>query len=300
VLLIVALFSSVLEYRVAEVASSRIGPLRATQVAVVANIVIGFILSFCCSCTFISVYPREDLVSFTRNHELHHQSSAGSEVVEAHHQISGGLLCSLLLLLYSLYQVTSSSSAKSGRTGHFIGYSATNGMPMYVVSEQSGGMVQHKDSLLAAAGALFRSTLQHILEDAQSKRIFYYLCLNLSFSFVELLYGALSNSLGLISDGVHMLFDCSALVLGLIAAVMARSPPTRVFTYGFDRVELLSGYVNALFLVVIALFIFATALRRLFAPPEIHSDRLLVLAIFFLLQGYMYNLDVRTYMYSLI
>lgn len=73
-----------------------------------------------------------------------------------------------------------------------------------------------------------------------------------------------------------MLFDCSALVLGLFAAVMARSPPTRVFTYGFDRVELLSGYVNALFLVVIALFIFATALRRLFAPPEIHSERLLV------------------------
>ena len=104
---------------------------------------------------------------------------AGSEVVEAHHQISGGLLFSLLLLLYSLYQVTSSSSAKSGRTGHFIGYSATNGMPMYVVSEQSGGMVQHKGSLLSAAGALFRSTLQHILEDAQSKRIFYYLCLNL-------------------------------------------------------------------------------------------------------------------------
>lgn len=105
--------------------------------------------------------------------------AAGSESVEAHHQISGGLVCALLLLLYSLYQVTSSASGKGGRSGKFIGYSPANGMPMYVVSEQSAGMVSQKGTLLAAAGALFRSTLQHILEDAQSKRIFYYLCLNL-------------------------------------------------------------------------------------------------------------------------
>ena len=39
------------------------------------------------------------------------------------------------------------------------------------------------------------------------------------FTFVELLYGAWTNSLGLISDGFHMLFDCTALVVGLYAAL---------------------------------------------------------------------------------
>ncbi|CAF4991799.1 unnamed protein product, partial [Rotaria magnacalcarata] len=72
------------------------------------------------------------------------------------------------------------------------------------------------------------------------------------FTFVELLYGAWTNSLGLISDGFHMLFDCTALVVGLYAAVMSRWKPTRVFSYGYGRAGVLSGFVNGLFLVVVA------------------------------------------------
>lgn len=53
-----------------------------------------------------------------------------------------------------------------------------------------------------------------------------------SFTFVELTYGVWTNSLGLISDGFHMLFDCSALVMGLYAAVMSRWKATRIFSYG--------------------------------------------------------------------
>ena len=52
------------------------------------------------------------------------------------------------------------------------------------------------------------------------------------FTFVELVYGVWTNSLGLISDGFHMLFDCSALVMGLYAAVMTRWKATRIFSYG--------------------------------------------------------------------
>jgi Co/Zn/Cd efflux system component len=52
------------------------------------------------------------------------------------------------------------------------------------------------------------------------------------FTFVELVYGVWTNSLGLISDGFHMLFDCSALVMGLYAAVMSRWKATRIFSYG--------------------------------------------------------------------
>jgi solute carrier family 30 (zinc transporter), member 5/7 len=36
-----------------------------------------------------------------------------------------------------------------------------------------------------------------------------------------------------------MLFDCSALVLGLVAAVVSQWKPTRIFSYGFGRLELL-------------------------------------------------------------
>lgn len=61
-----------------------------------------------------------------------------------------------------------------------------------------------------------RETLNEILANQDSRRIFYFLCANLAFCGVEFLYGFLTNSLGLISDGFHMLFDCSALVMGLV------------------------------------------------------------------------------------
>ena len=53
-----------------------------------------------------------------------------------------------------------------------------------------------------------------------------------SFTFIELIYGVWTNSLGLISDGFHMFFDCSALVMGLYAAVMSHWKATRTFSFG--------------------------------------------------------------------
>ncbi len=92
-----------------------------------------------------------------------------------------------------------------------------------------------------------------------------------------MVYGLWTNSLGLISDGFHMLFDCTALFIGLLASVMAHWKPTRLYSFGFAKIEMLSGYVNALFLVVIACFILTEALGRLVDPPHINTDRLLVI-----------------------
>lgn len=96
------------------------------------------------------------------------------------------------------------------------------------------------------------------------------------FCGVEFLYGFLTNSLGLISDGFHMLFDCSALVMGLVASVMSRWTATRQYSFGYGRVEILAGFINALFLIVIAFFIFLEAIERLIDPPPINTDKLLV------------------------
>ena len=63
------------------------------------------------------------------------------------------------------------------------------------------------------------SWIRLILSDPQSRNLFLFLLLNLSFAFVELLYGIWSNSLGLISDSFHMFFDCWGLVAGIAASV---------------------------------------------------------------------------------
>lgn len=48
----------------------------------------------------------------------------------------------------------------------------------------------------------------------------------------------------------------------------------------YGRVEVLSGFVNGIFLVVISVFVFAAALQRLYDPPTVSTERLLVSALY--------------------
>ena len=44
----------------------------------------------------------------------------------------------------------------------------------------------------------------------------------------------------------------------------------------YGRIEILAGFVNGLFLVVIAFFVFVAALQRLFDPPTVNTEKLMV------------------------
>ena len=62
--------------------------------------------------------------------------------------------------------------------------------------------VQEKASLTkGSTGNLLRSYLKTILANPESRKIFYFLILNMWFMVVQMLYGVWTNSLGLISDG---------------------------------------------------------------------------------------------------
>lgn len=128
--------------------------------------------------------------------------------------------------------------------------------------------------------------LRAIWADKGTRNLLAFLVLNLSFAFVELVYGMWTNSLGLISDSFHMFFDCTALLAGLIAAVVSRWPPNDKFSYGFARAEVVAGFVNALFLIFIAFFIFSEAIERAFEPPEIKHERLMLVSV----AGFLVNL----------
>ncbi|KAA1468739.1 cation efflux protein [Dentipellis sp. KUC8613] len=124
----------------------------------------------------------------------------------------------------------------------------------------------------------FRIYLNTVMENSESRRIFYFLVLNLSFMLVQMLYGIWTNSLGLISDAIHMGFDCMAIGVGLLASVMATWPPNEQFTYGFGRIETLSGFANGVFLVLISIFIIFEAIQRLLDPPEMNTNQLLLIS----------------------
>lgn len=73
--------------------------------------------------------------------------------------------------------------------------------------------------------------------------------LNLTFMLVQFFYGFVSGSLGLLTDSIHMLFDCAGLAVGLAAAVMSKWPSNGRFPYGYGKIDTISGFANGIFLM---------------------------------------------------
>lgn len=99
------------------------------------------------------------------------------------------------------------------------------------------------------------------------------------FLVVEVVGAYLSNSLALLADAAHMLTDVAALGLALLAITLARRPATAERSFGYLRAEILAALVNAVTLIVAAIYIFYEAWERLQDPPEVQSNTLLVVAI---------------------
>ncbi|XP_038206637.1 zinc transporter 7 [Zerene cesonia] len=132
----------------------------------------------------------------------------------------------------------------------------------------------------------FGNWFRLIYSDKNSRNLFLFLLLNLSFAFVELFYGIWTNSLGLISDAFHMFFDCTGLVAGLAASLISKWRANERYSYGYARAEVLAGFVNGLFLLFIAFFIMSEAVERAIEPPEVKHERLLLVSVL----GFLVNL----------
>jgi zinc transporter 5/7 len=101
--------------------------------------------------------------------------------------------------------------------------------------------------------------------------------------FVEVIYGLLSNSLGLLTDGAHMLLDSSAVIIGLYSSYLSDKKENGVYNFGYSRSEVIGTFINSVFLVFIALYIVFESLERFLQPKEIHSDHLILVSFLGLL-----------------
>ncbi|KAK4146033.1 cation efflux family-domain-containing protein [Dichotomopilus funicola] len=110
--------------------------------------------------------------------------------------------------------------------------------------------------------------LHAVVTNKDSRRIFYFMSLNFAFMMVQAFYGYVTDSLGLLSDSVHMFFDCVALAVGLFAAVASKWPPSERFPYGFGKIETLSGFGNGVFLILISVEIMTEACERIYEGRE--------------------------------
>ena len=105
------------------------------------------------------------------------------------------------------------------------------------------------------------------------------LAITTTFLVIEVVGALATNSLALLADAAHMLTDVAAIALALFAIWLASRPTRPERTFGYLRAEILAALVNAVSLIVIAIYIFWEAWQRLQDPPEVKSGLMLAVAV---------------------
>lgn len=113
----------------------------------------------------------------------------------------------------------------------------------------------------------------------RERKLLFAFVLTAAMMMAEAAGGWWSGSLALLADAGHMLVDAAALLLALFAARMARRPADARRTYGYGRMEVLAGFINALTQFVLVGLIAYEAVERLFKPVQILSGVMLGVAV---------------------
>ncbi|MBN9360645.1 MULTISPECIES: cation diffusion facilitator family transporter [unclassified Devosia] len=111
------------------------------------------------------------------------------------------------------------------------------------------------------------------------KSLVWALALTTTFLVVEVIGAWISGSLALLADAAHMLTDAGGLALALFAIWFAARPPSPSKTFGYLRAEVLAALINAVVLLLLAVYILYEAYQRIFAPPEVLSTPMLIVAV---------------------
>jgi cobalt-zinc-cadmium efflux system protein len=111
------------------------------------------------------------------------------------------------------------------------------------------------------------------------KRLLLSFGLTLLILTAEVIGGIISKSLALLSDAGHMLTDVFALGLSMIAMHIGMKPSDHRATFGYQRFGLLAAVINAITLIIIALFIFYKAYQRFLSPPQVDTATMLLIAV---------------------
>src|ERR1700678_788903 len=90
--------------------------------------------------------------------------------------------------------------------------------------------------------------------------------------------GVRAHSLALISEAGHNVSDFLALLLSFVAVYFQTRPPTDKKTFGYQRAGVLAAFLNALTLVLIAIWIAIAAIHRLSAPVQVQPRLMMIVA----------------------
>uniref|UniRef100_A0A672FFC8 Solute carrier family 30 member 6 n=2 Tax=Salarias fasciatus TaxID=181472 RepID=A0A672FFC8_SALFA len=123
-----------------------------------------------------------------------------------------------------------------------------------------------------------------VSSDRRSWRILLFGALNLLCTGCLLMWCSSTNSMALTAYTYLTIFDLFSLITCLISSWVTMKKPSQVFSFGFERLEVLAVFASTVLVQLGALFILKESVERFMEQPEVHTGRLLVgtfVALFF-------------------
>lgn len=152
---------------------------------------------------------------------------------------------------------------------------------------------------------------EHNDVNAMSQRRFFTVTiLNSLITLIEFLGGVFSGSLSLLSDAFHNFADSASVVGSYYAHRISQRPQNQLNTFGYKRAQIISAFLNSLFLVIISVVLIVEGVQKLFKPEQINGNLMLIVAVvstvanlvstLLLSRGSKHNLNIRaTYLHLL-
>lgn len=119
----------------------------------------------------------------------------------------------------------------------------------------------------------------HNHQKGEGRNLLFSIVLNLVITVSQLIGGILSGSLALLSDALHNFSDVLSLVFSYFAHQLSLKKASVNQTFGYKRAEIIAAFVNAITLIIVALFLVFEAINRFFQPEKIESNLVIWLSI---------------------
>ncbi len=119
----------------------------------------------------------------------------------------------------------------------------------------------------------------HSHHQVEGKNLLFSIVLNIIITVAQIIGGILSGSLALISDALHNFSDVLSLVFSYVANKLSKKKASVNQTFGYKRAEILTAFVNAITLIIVALYLIFEATIRFFHPEVIKSSLVICMSI---------------------
>lgn len=139
---------------------------------------------------------------------------------------------------------------------------------------------------------------------SSGKNLLVSIILNVVITMAQIIGGLLSGSLALISDALHNFSDVLALIFSWVANRLSKKEASIGQTFGYKRAEILAAFVNAVTLMVVAVYLIFEAFYRFSNPEKIQSNIVIWLSLlgiiangisaFILKKDASYNLNMKS------